>query len=1034
MSLVRLKAQQICDRNENTSTKRFKTGNGSAVPCPGQVVEAALQNERNTIAVPVKGRVVAVFGEEQVEAVKAAREFNKEHTDGAPGALALRRIPPFVLVRTLRELQELGRQHKLQPLERPVEACLQVLLRNGLPLCDFCKNVLYASWLPAERAGGLQPGRCVWVVGHSGRGAATLADAGSSKAGSVFSACLLGAGLLPSDTRLIFTNVVPSSNEEVERQYEEAAEQMEAEEAEDEAAAPARQLEARKAHVRMLAEAYAAGLPLPAEQPQLLGPQPLAQPLTAELPEQFGQQPLAQPLPLVQPRPPLPPGGGPDPVLKDELDEQAALLYQMIYMTTAGICKQVVEAVVVASPAAVPVMCGVQPSDDQLLGLAPAPPLRPELISCLPPYIIIIIIIILYPTCCCSRYFVDEVAVERVLANMPPGMLLPGGKFQARGVLAAVQHTVSLERCVQAACEAARALGQQPPPLEEAYAGVMRRLQAEVSPHLHCMALPGGFRGDLPGLVRRAMDMAAVLGTEFELGEERDQRHAKHCKLSAEPPPANKFTRALITQRDAAEAAFMAPRLAQERQLARSAVVPAAHFPLQAVGAGPENALMVAGRGDTNPLHIRVGDRLISHKPKPGGQLKTHKVVGVEAYLMRGTIRIRQGYKVEGAKSDGSPGSFNLLLTPATGIVLGYNTTSTATAASLERTVLARSAEQARVRRREQKMKVVLCLEGSYPDVEPDWIHKLLLQARECCAQVYRRRGLNPDDYLPSVEALLSLTLQQLGYLLGAVLGDGLSRDGSMIYSASDLAGGVLRVYCRLLLLLRLTPVASHDEGTSIRVRGSTASGARCCEQSWVLGEDGEAVVDAQGQRVRPQANDWDVNILVQFLVLVGAIDGNSRTLQQRVLSRLLMQPVRFLLPLLGGAVDTDGWYNQVAHAILFGQGRLCGKDTQVLTISRSALRCGVGGLVTVSSGSYHVRMRGARLPELRACIKVPHKQPPAEVNRTKYMRAGLGPTYQKTDPHLRRFCVEEEQGLQLCVRIRLAGGPQLLAARGAAV
>lgn len=103
--------------------------------------------------------------------------------------------------------------------------------------------------------------------------------------------------------------------------------------------------------------------------------------------------------------------------------------------------------------------------------------------------------------------------------QLPPGSSLPCNGFQARGVLAAVQHTLSLERCVQAVGEVRRALGEQPPPLEEAYAVALDRLQAIDGPHLHCMALPGGCSGDLAGLVRRALDMAPVLGTEFELGE-----------------------------------------------------------------------------------------------------------------------------------------------------------------------------------------------------------------------------------------------------------------------------------------------------------------------------------------------------------------------------------------------------------------------------------------------------------------------------------------------------------------------------------
>lgn len=159
---------------------------------------------------------------------------------------------------------------------------------------------------------------------------------------------MLANGLLPSDRRLLFSSLVPSSNEEVERQYWDAAEQMELEEAEDEAAAPARQLQARKEYVRMLAEAHAARQGPAAEQPPLVGPPPLVQP-PPRLP------------PLVPPRPPLPPGRGPDPVIKDEDDEQAALLHQLILLTIARICKQRVRTLLLTTPQAVRVMCGVEP-------------------------------------------------------------------------------------------------------------------------------------------------------------------------------------------------------------------------------------------------------------------------------------------------------------------------------------------------------------------------------------------------------------------------------------------------------------------------------------------------------------------------------------------------------------------------------------------------------------------------------------------------------------------------------------------------
>ena len=51
------------------------------------------------------------------------------------------------------------------------------------------------------------------------------------------------------------------------------------------------------------------------------------------------------------------------------------------------------------------------------------------------------------------------------------------------------------------------------------------------------------------------------------------------------------------------------------------------------------------------------------------------------------------------------------------------------------------------------------------------------------------------------------------------------------------------------------------------------------------------------------------------------------------------------------------------------------------------------------------------------------------QVNKAMFRRAGLGLTYQKTDPHLRHFRAEQRDELQLCVRIRLAGGAQLVRA-----
>lgn len=52
---------------------------------------------------------------------------------------------------------------------------------------------------------------------------------------------------------------------------------------------------------------------------------------------------------------------------------------------------------------------------------------------------------------------------------------------------------------------------------------------------------------------------------------------------------------------------------------------------------------------------------------------------------------------------------------------------------------------------------------------------------------------------------------------------------------------------------------------------------------------------------------------------------------------------------------------------------------------------------------------------------------PPSQTAKRKYVRAGIGKTYQCHDSHLRHFRAEQQQGLQVCVRIRLAGGLQLV-------
>lgn len=45
-----------------------------------------MQDGDNTCIVTVEGKNVVVFGEGAVKAVKAAQQFTKDHTHGAPGA------------------------------------------------------------------------------------------------------------------------------------------------------------------------------------------------------------------------------------------------------------------------------------------------------------------------------------------------------------------------------------------------------------------------------------------------------------------------------------------------------------------------------------------------------------------------------------------------------------------------------------------------------------------------------------------------------------------------------------------------------------------------------------------------------------------------------------------------------------------------------------------------------------------------------------------------------------------------------------
>ncbi len=154
----------------------------------------------------------------------------------------------------------------------------------------------------------------------------------------------------------------------------------------------------------------------------------------------------------------------------------------------------------------------------------------------------------------------------------------------------------------------------------------------------------------------------------------------------------------------------------------------------------------------------------------------------------------------------------------------------------------------------------------------------------------------------------------------------------------------------------------------------------------------------------------------------------------------------------------------------------------QIDVASAAALRCGLGGRVSISSEVYYAVLRGARLPELSALIRTPHKKLPEQVGRAmpggewqarcasrcgmrtmqadeclictmrarhalssghgsilqvRSYGAGVGAntrtsaSYQKTDPHLRYYRAQREEGPHLCVHIQLEGGRQLVRVAG---
>ncbi len=63
----------------------------------------------------------------------------------------------------------------------------------------------------------------------------------------------------------------------------------------------------------------------------------------------------------------------------------------------------------------------------------------------------------------------------------------------------------------------------------------------------------------------------------------------------------------------------------------------------------------------------------------------------------------------------------------------------------------------------------------------------------------------------------------------------------------------------------------------------------------------------------------------------------------------------------------------------------------QISLASAAALRCGFGGLVSVSRDNYYVTLRGALLPELSELIRSPHKKIPEQVCQGTTPKGAVG-------------------------------------------
>lgn len=136
-------------------------------------------------------------------------------------------------------------------------------------------------------------------------------------------------------------------------------------------------------------------------------------------------------------------------------------------------------------------------------------------------------------------------------------------------------------------------------------------------------------------------------------------------------------------------------------------------------------------------------------------------------------------------------------------------------------------------------------------------------------------------------------------------------------------------------------------------MRPSTNSGDRfCSDSSWVLTPDGsEQLVD--GQRVPARHNELKHNLLVQFALLSGLTNGNSRGLEQHQAGQLMMQPEAFQMGLVAGAVSTDGCRKASKEGKEYfrvSQGRHCGHDSIVGDWSRGC--SGQGAVLHGAAGA----------------------------------------------------------------------------------